>query len=127
MRLYIDTPLILDYMQGNPPYSGAVNSRLIQPSVDTLFTHLSRMECLAVALRPGNTLTNLDVDIFFAAGVLLPLTEGVYMRAAEIRAAHDLGVVDSIHLAAANFYGCDEFLTRKRRLKRYTGVPVTVV
>lgn len=127
MRLYIDTPLILDYIEGNPPYSGAVNARLVRGGVDTLFTPLSRMECLAVALDPGTRVTRHDVDVFFAPGVLLPLTDDVYERAAEIRAAHKLAVVDAIHLAAASVHGCDEFLTRKRRLKRYAGVRVQVV
>jgi predicted nucleic acid-binding protein len=127
MRLYIDTPLILDYIEANPPYSGAVNARIARGGVDTLFTPFSRMECLAVALDPATRVTRLDVDVFFAPGVLLPMTNDVYERAAEIRATYHFAVVDSIHLAAATVHGCDEFLTRKRRLKRYAAVRVEVV
>jgi predicted nucleic acid-binding protein len=71
--------------------------------------------------------TRQDIDIFFAPGVLLPLSADVYERAAEIRAKYIFATVDSIHLAAASVHGCDEFLTRKRRLGSYTGVRVQVV
>ena len=127
MRIYIDSRLIVDFLQGNVPYSGAVTNRIARSGVDTLFTDLSRMECLATALRPGSGLTRLDIDVFFAPGVRLALSADIYERAAEIRAAHDFAIADSIHLAAAAVHGCDEFLTRKRRLKQFAGVRVQVV
>lgn len=127
MRIYVDSPLLMHFIDGNAPYSAAVSSRIFQAGADTVFTELSRMECRAVALLRGRPKLLVDVDIFFAPGLQVPLSRDVFDLAAEIRGKYRFLVTDSIHLAAATFDGCDEFLTMKKSLKQYTGVRVQVV
>ena len=127
MRIYVDTPLVMHFIDGNVPYSGAVSARIFQAGADTVFSELSRMECRALALLRGRPKLLVDVDVFFAPGFLIPLCKDVFNMAAEIRGKYRFVVTDSIHLAAATFHGCDEFLTMKKSLKQYPGVRVHVV
>lgn len=124
---YVDTPLVMHFIDGNVPYSGAVSAKIFQSSADTVFSELSRMECRALALLRGRPKLLVDVDIFFAPGLLVSLSEDVFNLAAEIRGRYRFVVTDSIHLAAATFHGCDEFLTMKKSLKQYTGVRIHLV
>lgn len=127
MRIYVDTEVIEHVVQANVPISGRATVRIYKAGVTTVVSDLTRMECTAIALQSGNTQLQKDFELFFAPSEVLTLTSAVYDRAAEIRGTHGFTVIDSLHLATAAEYGCDEFLTRKRRLKRYTGVPIYVI
>jgi predicted nucleic acid-binding protein len=127
MRIYVDAELIGHVVQANVPILGRVTSRIFKAGVITVVSELTRMECLVTALQSGDPVLRQEFDIFLAPAEILNLTAPVFDRAAEIRATHGFTVVDAINLAAAAHYGCDEFLTRKRRLGRYAGVRVQVV
>jgi predicted nucleic acid-binding protein len=60
---------------------------------------------------------------------MLPLTAGVCLRAAQIRAASQfsLKVPDCLHLATAIEHGCALFLTNDAHLSRCTQVPVEIL
>jgi uncharacterized protein len=127
MRIYLDSELVDHVVQANVPISGRITPRIFRAGVTTVVSDLTRIECMVVALRSGVTQLRRDFETFFAPSEVLTLTTPVLDRAAEIRATHGFTVVDAIHLAAATLHGSDEFLTRRRRLKRYTGVRVEVV
>jgi uncharacterized protein len=126
MRIYVETEPILHYVEANVPLSGAVAQRIHQPGARTVVSDLTKMECSVIALRRGGSL-RLDFDIFLAACDVLPLTAAIFDRAAAIQVALNCTPLTAIHLAAAVVHGCDEFLTRHRKLKRFAGISVHVI
>jgi predicted nucleic acid-binding protein len=47
----------------------------------------------------------------------LPLNEHIFIEAAKIRAKFNYSLPDSIHIASANHYGVDSFITNDKQLK----------
>lgn len=127
MKFYVDTPLVLAFVQGNPPYSGRVSSHVLRAGITTVASELTRMEGHYLARRTKNPVLQDDVDIFLAPSDILDLTRPVFELAAEIQVALVCKAGSAIHLAAATVHGCDEFVTSHRRLARWKGVRVRVL
>ena len=58
---------------------------------------------------------------------LVAVDAGVAVKAAELRARHNLRTPDAIQIAAALPAGCDAFLTNESDLRRVTEVKVILV
>ncbi|HEX3152007.1 MAG TPA: PIN domain-containing protein [Gemmataceae bacterium] len=127
MRIYVDTELISHVLLANVPISGRVTSRIYVPGVTTVVSDLTRFQCLSAARRAHNAQLEADYNLFWAPGEVVTLMTAVFDLAIQIRVQHGFLELESIHLAAAAHYQCDEFLTRKRRLKQYPGVRVQVI
>jgi predicted nucleic acid-binding protein len=57
----------------------------------------------------------------------LPISRATWERAAQLGAAFNFKVLDSLHLATAVEHGCDRFLTADSRLARCTAISVEVL
>ncbi|HEY3265627.1 MAG TPA: type II toxin-antitoxin system VapC family toxin [Armatimonadota bacterium] len=125
MRIYVDTAPVIYVVERREPWAHAVDAWLAAPECTILSSALTRMECLVLPLREGNSALEAEYRRFFTDAVAeVSLSDVVLDLAAEIRATHGFRTPDAIHLAAAQTGGCDIFLTNDRRLAHYPGLAV---
>ncbi len=128
-RIYLDSSPVIYLVQQVVPFWTAVRTRLSASGVVCVSSDLTRMECLVLPLRNGDSRLVADFDTFFSAEVaeMVPFTPAVFRRAAEIRAQFNFRTPDALHLAAAMEAVCDLFLTNDALLTRYPGLTVEVI
>jgi predicted nucleic acid-binding protein len=129
MRLYLDASPIIYWVERVPAFYSRVDTHIKQPGVLLVSTHLALLECLVRPLRAADNALAKDYEDFFATQLaeLVPFTDAVFRRAAEIRATHNFRTPDALHLAAAVAGSCDQFLTNDAALTRFPDLTVTAV
>jgi predicted nucleic acid-binding protein len=129
MRLYLDASPLIYWVEKAAAYYPQVDARIKQAGVTLVSSHLALLECLVLPLRQGQSGLQQDYDDFFATQVtdLVPFTESVFRKAADIRAKHNFRTPDALHLAAALVGACDVFLTNDAALKTFPDIAVEVV
>jgi len=130
--VYLDTNCVIYLVEPNPAWSSKVVARLsrFRAARDELVTgDLTRSECLVMPFRNADAVLEASYRAFFNDPDIkvLPMTAAICERAARIRAAHRLELVDSLHLATAREYGCGLFLTNDAKLARCTDILVEVL
>jgi predicted nucleic acid-binding protein len=132
MIIYLDTNIIIYFVEHNPVWWPKVSARLAAASAagDTFgISDLTRMEGLVGPIRSGDARLHADFVAFFArpdVGVF-PLSAAVCDRAARVRALHNFRTPDALNLAAAIENGCGLFLTNDAKPARFPDVPVEVL
>ena len=128
MRIYLDAAPIIYLVEQVAPFAATVLARVAAPGVIMVSSDLARMEALIKPLRRKDVALAKNFDDFFAAQTqTVPVTQGVFRRAAEIRAQHNFRTPDAIHLSAALAGACDLFLTNDAGLKAFMDIAVEVV
>jgi predicted nucleic acid-binding protein len=129
MRIYLDTSPVIYWVEKISPYFTQVDTHIKQPGVVLASSALAQMECLVRPLRVGDAALTKDYEDFFATQIaeMVPFTNAVFRRAAEIRAKHNFRTPDAIQLAAALEVACDVFLTNDAQLRRFPDISVNVV
>jgi uncharacterized protein len=84
-------------------------------------------ECLVGPLKSGNSFVAQDYEALFARLTVLDLNEAVFRQAAQIRERNQLKMPDALHLACAQFHGCDALWTNNDRLNLASGGLATSV
>lgn len=82
---------------------------------------LVMLECLVGPLRSGNQALHDHYLRAFDQFRPLDHERNHYVRAAELRARHNLRTPDALHLATAQLTGCDELWTNDDRLAAASG------
>ena len=72
-------------------------------------------------LKTGNSFLAQDYEALFQRLMVLDLTEAVYRQAAQLVAGHKLKMPDALHLACAQFHGCEALWTNDNRLTHLSG------
>ncbi len=79
-----------------------------------------KFECLVAPLRTGNMVLQRYYEEGLANFVQLPLPEPVFLLGAQLRARFGRKTPDALHLAVAQFHGCDAFWTNDDRRTQAT-------
>ncbi len=132
MPVYPDSAIIIYFLDHTGTFQARAVAALapIAAAGDELvLTDLTRLEYRVGPLRRGDARALAEYDRFAAQpGVrTVPLTCGVYDRAAELRARYGFKPPDALHLAAAIVHGCDRFLTNDTRLNACTDISIDVL
>jgi predicted nucleic acid-binding protein len=129
MRTYLDAAPAIYYVEHVAPYAAALVARFTTPGLVCVASDLTRMECLVLPLRSGDTALIQDYESFFSSKVveIVPFLRTVFDRAAAIRAQHGFKTPDALHLAAAVESACDVFLTNDAHLTAFPDITVEVV
>jgi predicted nucleic acid-binding protein len=138
MRTYLDTCIVIYWVEGPAPFDARVRAHLgtLQAAGHNFaVSEFTRLECLVKPLGLGDGALLLDYERFFLAPNLtfVPLAAPVFERAASIRGTHTYqggrrySVQDSLHLAAALQAGCESFLTNDQRLASFPDLGVAVL
>ncbi len=132
MIVYLNSNMAIYFVE-QPPYWGAKTATRIgdlRAKGNTLaVSDLSRMECQVGPLKAGNAAMLNDFVAFFTTPdvKVLPMTPGVFDRAARIRAIYGFETADALHLAAAIEHGCDLFLSNDTKLQKCTDITVEIL
>ncbi len=132
MRAYLDTNIVIYLVEQNPTWFSKVVARLapLRAAGDQLVIgDLTRAECLVGPFQSGDAAVLASCRTFFGDPDIqvFPMTAATCERAARIRAADKLELVDSLHLATAIENGCGLFLTNDAQLARCTSITVELL
>lgn len=131
-RVLLDTAPVIYHVEGNVNYQAVTDAffaAVQKGSVQAVTTPVTLAECLVHPLRRGDS----DLADQFSKAI----TQGtntdyvgideVAEKAAELRARHNLTLLDAFQVAAAVQSGCDALLTNDIMLKRVTEVRILVL
>ena len=132
MTVYLDTNIVIYFVEQNPAWRAKVIARLARfraVNDQMAVGDLTRAECLVGPFRSGDATIEASYRVFFADPEIrvLPMTATICEQAARIRAAEKFELVDALHLATAVEHGCGLFLTNDSHLARCTVIPVEVL
>jgi predicted nucleic acid-binding protein len=118
MRLYLDSCVVIYYVEQNPLFFLRVDERINDAETRIVVSDLTRLECLVQPLRQSDTDRLKQFELFFRSSdlVVMGCSGSVFDLATELRARHRLKTPDALHLAAAIHGGCEEFWTNDHRL-----------
>ena len=127
--IYLDTCILVDALEDTGPRGDTVRRRIAEhPGVTFAVSPLVTLELLVGPLQKDDLVLRDHYVAFLAQFRRLPLTETEFVRAAELRARHNLRTPDALHLAVAQLSGCDELWTNDSRLAAAShGLAVNVV
>ena len=115
--IYLDSCLLIYLVENHPEHAPRVRDRLAGVEPERLaVSDLVRMECLVGPIRSANLALQRRYEQAFAELVQLPLPQAVFDLGAHLRARFALKPPDALHLACAQFHGCDELWTNDNRL-----------
>jgi len=121
-KIYLDTCCIIYLLEDIPEFSLSMRNYITKnKDVILCVSPLVRLELLIKPLKEANQEIIDDYTDFIAAQQWLPINDTIFEQASNLRAQHLLKTPDAIHLATANYHGCNEFWTNDNRLKKVVG------
>ncbi|MBX7062009.1 MAG: PIN domain-containing protein [Pyrinomonadaceae bacterium] len=126
LTVYLDTCIVIYIVEENSKFLPLIE-QISRSTQDLSFTvsPLTELECMVMPLRTNNRDLLDKFGLWFENTPQLTLNRQVFLEASKLRAdLQSLKTPDAIHLAAAQYYGVDEFWTNDDRLKSVTGTPV---
>jgi len=132
MLYYLDTNIAIFAVEGQPPFQQRARNHIAALELAGhrfVTSDLTWTECLIWPLRAANGPLLLDYQRFFVGPHLTTvfITTGVHHRAAMIRARHNYGLADSLHLALALEHRLDRFLSNDTRLAAFPDIPIEIL
>lgn len=123
MRVYLDSCILIYYIDGHPDHFHQIDESLQDPDTEWVVSDLCKLECLVQPMRLQDGQRVERYRKFFAAVDLCTLacTTAVFEQATELRAQHGLKTPDALHLASAITGGCTDFWTNDHRLDLAAG------
>ncbi|MDY6783451.1 MAG: PIN domain-containing protein [Cyanobacteriota bacterium] len=101
--------------------------KIQEKEVRIISSELTLMEALVLPLRNRNRLLIDTYEQLFARVELVPISQTLLKRAAQLRATTRLKTPDAIHAATAQSSGCTLFLTNDRGFRNVPTLPVTIL
>ena len=115
--IYLDTCILVYALEDAGARGDLVRARIAEhPDATFAVSPLVTLELLVGPLRNDDLELRDHYVAFLAQFRRLPLTDKEFLRAAELRARHNLRTPDALHLAVAQLSGCDELWTNDSRL-----------
>lgn len=131
--IFLETAPVIYFVEDHPKY-GALAARIFDRidsgSLRAVTSPATLAECLVHPLKSGNReairlFTDLIVNGTNTA--FTGIDQRISIRAAELRAGHNLTLADAFQAATALTAGCDSLLTNDPVLKRVSALDVIVL
>ena len=129
-RIALDTSVLIYHLEGHPLYDGQTSALLdaIQGgSCQGVVSELSLLELLVMPLRKEQPDVADEYEILltnFPNLTLAPLTRGVILTAAALRARHGLKTPDALIIATALEQKATLLVTNDRAWRRVPGIEI---
>jgi predicted nucleic acid-binding protein len=129
---YLDTNIVIYAVEGEAALQQRARNHIAALEAAGhrfVVSQLTWTECLVIPLRTGNGGLVLDYHRFLLGPHLstIDLTAAIHHRAAMIRAVHNHGLADSLHLATAVENRFDRFLTNDQNLAGFPDIAVELL
>ncbi len=126
--IYLDTCLVIYAFERHPQFGVQVLQRLSEyPAAQFAISPLVKMECLVAPFKQQNIVLQDYYQQGLARFSCLSMPEGVFLLAAQLRAEHGLKAPDALHLATAQYHGCQAFWTNDQRLCRADAMVLSII
>lgn len=117
--IYFDTCLLIYLQECHPTFGPPVRAALERNhQARFAISPLVKLECLVAPYKRGDPVLQQSYEALFPRFEQLPMPESVYLQAAQLRAQFGLRTPDALHLACAQYHGCDGLWTNDNRLAR---------
>lgn len=115
--IFLDTCIVVYAFEAHPVHGDAIQAALASvPAEDLAISPQVKLECLVGPMRSANLVLQRYYEQGLAQFRLLDMPEPVFLQAAELRARFGLKTPDALHLATAQFHGCESLWTNDDRL-----------
>jgi predicted nucleic acid-binding protein len=111
----VDACLVIYAFEDHPLHGPRVR-QAFEGQADLAVSPLVKLECLVGPMRSGNLALQRYYEEGLAQFNVLDMPEQVYLLAAALRARFGLKTPDALHLATAQFHGCQALWTNDDRL-----------
>ena len=132
-QVFLDTAPVIYHLEENPAYLAVVSqifTEIDSGAIMAVTSPVTLAECLVRPLRQGDTaLAQLFEDVVIRGQntILAPIGDATAVAAAEVRAQHNLTLLDALQVSVAFENNCDAFLTNDSALKRVTRINVILL
>jgi predicted nucleic acid-binding protein len=113
--VFVDTCLVIFAFEDHPLHGPRVR-QAFEGQAGLSVSPLVKLECLVGPMRSGNLALQRYYEEGLAQFNVLDMPEQVYLLAAALRARFSLKTPDALHLATAQFHGCQALWTNDDRL-----------
>ncbi|MCF0216779.1 MAG: PIN domain-containing protein [Fibrobacteraceae bacterium] len=131
--LFLDTGPLIRLLQMHPDFYPVVSGVLdlvYDKNMQVLVSAVTLYEISKKAFDAGNSVLARQYREFFENShnvKLVDVNGEVAVKAAELAAAHHLGIEESLRLSLAYIHGADCILTESEAFKDYTDIPVVTL
>ena len=115
--IYLDTCLVIYLTERHAHWAEPVASAMAQVAEARFgISPLVKCECLVGPIKRGDPVLHRVYTELFDEFAPLDMPEPVYLQAAQLRSHFALRTPDALHLACAQYHGCDALWTNDDRL-----------
>ena len=115
--IYLDACLVIYLAEAHTRWGKRVASAMTEASEARFgVSPLVKCECLVGPIKRGDPVLERVYTELFDRFASLAMPEPVYLQAARLRAHFGLRTPDALHLACAQYHGCDALWTNDDRL-----------
>jgi predicted nucleic acid-binding protein len=116
--VYLDSCIVIYLVERHAIFTANVEQQLDRLGQTTLaISPLVHLEVLVKPHRDVDKQLLLRYQCFLETLYLLPIPDEIYEIALSLRVQYQLKIPDALHLAIAEYHGCQEFWTNDERLK----------
>ena len=117
--IYLDSCLVIYLVERHPRWGKPVAAAMTR-ATEARFAISPPVicECRVAPIRRGDPVLRRAYDEIFARFVILDIPHAVWLQAAELRARFAPRMPDALHLACAQYHGCEALWTNDDRLTR---------
>jgi len=132
-RVFLDSAPVIYAVEKNPEFFACVVplfSRIDDGSLRAVISPVTLAECLVLPVRQGrgDLRESFIQALAFGPNVeLVELGPTIAVRAAEVRAKHDLALLDAIQVATALTTGCEALLTNDGDFMRVKEIEILMI
>jgi predicted nucleic acid-binding protein len=116
--IFVDACLVIYLVENHPRWGEPVARALTEAAAEARFgiSPLVKCECLVGPIKRGDPVLQRAYTDLFDRFAPLAMPEEVYVQAAQLRAHFGLKTPDALHLACAQYHGCEVLWTNDDRL-----------
>lgn len=117
--IYLDSCVVIYLTEHHPVWGKAVSEAIAKQAEGRFgLSPLVKCECLVGAFKRNDPVLEHAYRGIFERFLSFDMPEEVYLRAARHRALAGMRTPDALHLACAQYHGCDALWTNDDRLTR---------
>jgi uncharacterized protein len=115
--IYLDACLVIYLVEKHPRWGETVANAIAKVGdVGLGVSPLVKWECMVGPIKRGDPVLQRAYSDLFKQFAPLNMPEAVFLQAAQIRGHFGLRTPDALHLACAQYHGCDALWTNDDRL-----------
>ena len=130
--VYVDSNPLIYTVEKHPVYESLLQPRWLAAqarTIEIVSSELALMETLVLPLKNGDIILEqaYELTLLGAEMCLLPITQAILRRAAQLRATTKLRTPDALHAATALEAGCALFVSNDAGFRAVPGLHVVIL